>query len=218
MSKGLWVVIIILVIAIPAGLVGYGYNQGKNMGRSGASQGVAFVVAVSMNPLSQAGFKKGYQKGIIQNQEIEKKIKEFIGHWVGWDSKDPITDFENYHLKNDGDIGLYNKKASLNLTCRNNKTEVYINWGGHLLQNRNREFLVTYRIDSNKAVTSNWNLSTDKKAFFYNGKSISFIKSLIDSKKLVVQFKDTSTKTITFQLDKLDEKIVPLAKSCNWKV
>ncbi|KLV03638.1 hypothetical protein ABT56_18730 [Photobacterium aquae] len=77
---------------------------------------------------------------------------------------------------------------------------------------------VTHRIDSAKAVTTDWIISTDKEAFFYNGKDIGFIKSMIGSKKLVVQFNDRTTKTVSFNLDKLDEKVQPLAKACNWKV
>ncbi len=218
MKKSVLVTVIGLTLMVPVSLVGYGYSQGLKMGESGSSKIAAGIVALSMNPLSQTGFKYGYQKGVIKKQELDEWSKEYFGPWVGWSSKDPITDFENYNLINKGDKGPYNESASLNLRCLNDKTEVYIKWGSYLIGDRDERLLVTHRIDSNKAITSNWLLSTDKKAFFYNGNDIGFIKSLIGKKTLVVQFDDRSTRTINFSLDKLDEEIKPLAQSCNWKV
>ncbi|CAH7146346.1 hypothetical protein VCHA37P191_220099 [Vibrio chagasii] len=217
MKKGV-VASIFLAIAIPVGLYGYGYNQGQKAGKSGSSKLAAGIIALSMNPLSQSGFKSGYLDGLVKKQELDEWSKEHFGPWTGWESKDKITDFANYYLVNDGDIGPYSKKASLTLRCLNDKTELYVNWGGYLIGNRNDQLSVTHRIDSQKAVTNDWSLSTDKKAFFYNGNDITLIKSLIGKQKLVVQFKDQNTKTVSFNLDKLNEKIQPLAAACSWKV
>ncbi len=217
MKKSL-VALVCLSIAVPAGLYGYGYKQGQELGKSGSSKLAAGIVALSMNPLSQSGFKSGYIDGLAKKKELDEWSREYFGPWTGWESKDKITDFANYYLANDGDIGPYSKKASLRLRCLNDKTEIYINWGGYLRGNRNSQLSVTHRIDSQNAVTNNWSLSTDNKAFFYNGNDIALIKSLIGKKKLIVQFKDKNTKTVTFNLDKLDEKIQPLARACSWKV
>lgn len=217
MNKGI-VAVICIAVAIPAGLYGYGYKQGQKMGESGSSTLVAGITALSMNPLSQSGFKSGYQDGLVKKQEFDEWSQEYFGPWVGWTKKDKITDFDNYYLVNDGDIGPYNKKAELTLRCLNDKTELYINWGGYLIGDRNDLLSVTYRIDGQKAVTNNWSLSTDNKAIFYRGNDITLIKSLVGKKKLILEFKDKNTETVTFNLDKLDEKIKPLATACGWKV
>ncbi|EID0063036.1 hypothetical protein LA284_004385 [Vibrio vulnificus] len=212
------VALICLGIAVPVGLYGYGYKQGLNVGQSGSSTLAAGIIAISMNPLSQSGFKSGYLDGLTKKKELDEWSQEYFGPWTGWESKDKITDFPNYYLVNEGDIGPYSEKATLTLRCLNDKTEIYVNWGAYLIGNRNDQLAITHRIDSQEAVTSNWSLSTDKKAFFYTGNDIGFIKSLIGKEKLIMQFEDQSTKTVTFNLDKLDEKIQPLAMACSWKV
>ena len=217
MKKGL-VALVCLSITVPAGLYGYGYKQGQELGKSGSSTLAAGMVALSMNPLSQSGFKSGYINGLAKKKELDEWRREYFGPWNSWESKDKITDFVNYNLSNDGDIGPYNEKASLRLRCLNDKTEIYVNWGAYLRGDRNSQLSVTHRIDNQKAVTNNWLLSTDNKAFFYNGNDIELIKSLIGKKKLIVQFTNNHTKTVTFNLDKLDEEIQPLAKACSWKV
>lgn len=217
MKKNL-VAAICLVIAIPSGLYVYGYKKGQKAGRIGSSSLVAGITLLSMNPLSQSGFKSGYIDGLAKKKEIDEWSREYFGPWTGWESKDKITDFTNYHLVNDGDIGPFNEKAELKLRCLNDKTELYVNWGGYLRGDRDAQLSVTHRIDNQKPITSNWSLSTDNKGFFYNGNHISLIKSLIGKKKLIVQFEDKNTKTVTFHLDKLDKKIQPLATACSWKV
>jgi type VI secretion system VasI family protein len=217
-KKGLLVIIISLVVAVPVGLFGYGYKQGEKLGENGSSDIAAGIIALSMNPISQTGFKSGYLAGLTKKQELDEWSKEYFGPWEGWSSKDEITDFDNHYLTNEGDIGPYSKKASLKVRCVNDKTEVYILWGSYLTGTRDGKLNVTHRIDSKKAIHSDWALSTDKTGFFYNGKNIGFIKSLIGRNKLVVQFADRTTRTISFDLSKLQEKVQPLAKACHWKV
>ncbi len=217
MKKNL-VALIFLSIIVPSGLYGYGYKQGQKSGKSGSSKLAAGIIALSMNPLSQSGFKSGYIDGLAKKKELGKWSREHFGPWTGWESKDKITDFANYHLVNNGDIGPYSKKTKLRLRCLNDKTEIDIYWGSYLKGNLNNQLSVTHRIDSQDAVTNNWSLSTDNKSFFYNGSDIALIKSLIGKNKLIVQFKDTNTKTVTFNLDKLDKKIQPLATACSWNV
>ncbi|ELB2785436.1 hypothetical protein QNE79_000771 [Vibrio alginolyticus] len=206
-----------LAVVVPIGLYAYGYKQGQQMGENGAPALATGLVVLSMNPVSQVGFRAGYKEGIVKKQELEEWSKDYFGPWVGWSSTDKITDFENYYLVNEGDIGPYSENATLTMRCLNNKTEVYVKWGSYIIGDRNDRLNVTHRIDSAKAINKAWNLSTDKKAFFYDGKDIEFIKSMIGAKKLVVQFTDQTTKTVSFDLDRLDEEVRPLAKACSWE-
>lgn len=216
MNKGL-LAVICLSLAVMLGLFGYGFHQGQQMGELGASDMAVGLVGLSLNPLSQTGFKAGYQKGAAKKLERDKRIKEYLGPWLGWASKDKITDFENYTLVNEADIAPPGKKVGLVLRCFNDKTQIYIKWSGYLIGDRNGQLAVTHRIDSNKAITSNWTISTDNEHFFYSGNSISLIRSLIGSENLIIQFNDRGTKTLTFRLENLTEKVQPLSKACNWQ-
>jgi len=214
MKKGIVIFISLAIITIVT-LYLYGYKQGETMGERGSSELGVSIIALTMNPLTQAGFRLGYQDGVAEKEKLDKWSNEYFGSWTGWKSKDKITDFENYFLKNEGDIGPYNKKAALNVRCLNNKTEIYVSWGAYLTGDL---LEVTHRVDSQNIQKTNWSMSTDKKSFFYSGNHISFIKSLIGHEELTLRFRARNTKTLSFNLNKLDEKIKPLAKACHWEI
>ncbi|WP_439090421.1 type VI secretion system-associated protein TagO [Serratia bockelmannii] len=95
------------------------------------------------------------------------------------------------------------------------KTELFINWETFLGIDGTR---VLTRIDSQKAVNRTWQISTDNKATFYSGQTISFIKELMKSKKMFVQitpYGENPAQT-TFDLSGLSTAIKPLREACKW--
>jgi hypothetical protein len=220
MSKIGWFLLLLFIsIGTLFYLVYDGFEKGKSLSfSSNDSDLAAGMMLLSMNPVSRYGFRLGYIEGKSSKQELDEWYEESYGPWHGYSNKDKLTDFENQYLSATGDIGPHNDKAQLTLRCDNDKTEVYIHWGGYLISDsglRDRKNL-TYRVDANNANTNQWIISTDNKALFYNGKTIQFILSLFDSEKLFVQFDDSGTKTVTFPIKDLRNKIVPLATACHW--
>lgn len=205
-----------VLVLVVGGLYLHGFIKGKEMGKYGKSELAAGIVLLTMNPVSQEGFKAGFKQGLEEKKELEEWSKDYFGPWSGFSSKDKITDYNNYYLINEGDNGPYGNKASLNLRCNNDKTEVYIKWGGYLI-GKNNSLKVTHRIDDKKPETSNWIISTNNESFFYGNNNIQFIKSMIGGNNMIIKFDDNGVKTVTFELLQLEEKIKPLAEACHWR-
>ncbi|HHB7041937.1 TPA: type VI secretion system-associated protein TagO [Klebsiella pneumoniae] len=102
------------------------------------------------------------------------------------------------------------------ITCREKKTELFINWDVYLGLG---ETSMLHRLDKQKAVTKVWDISGNTKAVFYRGRIIDFIKSLEKSGKMLAQITpyNENSATTTFDLKGLSEAIKPLQKSCGWK-
>ncbi|HBQ1652888.1 MULTISPECIES: type VI secretion system-associated protein TagO [Klebsiella/Raoultella group] len=102
------------------------------------------------------------------------------------------------------------------ITCREKKTELFINWDVYLGLG---ETSMLHRLDKQKAVTKVWDISGNTKAVFYRGRTIDFIKSLEKSGKMLAQITpyNENSATTTFDLKGLSEAIKPLQKSCGWK-
>lgn len=102
------------------------------------------------------------------------------------------------------------------ITCREKKTELFINWDVYLGLG---ETPMLHRLDKQKAVTKVWDISGNTKAVFYRGRTIDFIKSLEKSGKMLAQITpyNENSATTTFDLKGLSEAIKPLQKSCGWK-
>lgn len=102
------------------------------------------------------------------------------------------------------------------ITCREKKTELFINWDVYLGLG---ETSMLHRLDKQKAVTKAWDISGNTKAVFYRGRTIDFIKSLEKSGKMLAQITpyNENSATTTFDLKGLSEAIKPLQKSCGWK-
>ncbi|AIU88971.1 type VI secretion system-associated protein TagO [Pectobacterium odoriferum] len=104
---------------------------------------------------------------------------------------------------------------TLFLTCREGKTDLYVGWDSYLGLN---ETQMTYRIDSKKAVTKSWTISTNNKSAFYAGKTISFIKELMSGKSFyttVIPYGESPV-AARFDLVGLSEAIKPLRGACKW--
>jgi len=152
--------------------------------------------------------------------KIESSEPQSAGKWESRSEKSPIDDSSNefVYLSAESQIrGQFSESItpSLYITCREKKTELYINWDTFLGIDSSR---VLTRIDTQKAVNRTWQISTDNKATFYNGQTISFIKELMKSKKMFVQITPYGENPVqtTFDLSGLSAAIKPLRKACKW--
>ncbi|QDL32691.1 type VI secretion system-associated protein TagO [Serratia liquefaciens] len=143
-----------------------------------------------------------------------------VGKWDSRTEKSPIDDSNNVYvfLPAENEVQVQFKGAivpTLYATCREKKTELFIDWNTFIGVDRVR---VLTRIDAQKAVNSTWLISSDNKATFHSGQTVSFIKQLMKSKKMFVQvtpYGDSPAQT-TFDLSGLSNAIKPLRESCNW--
>lgn len=107
-----------------------------------------------------------------------------VGKWDLSEEVNPIDDSKTVTLFLEATTGQnkWNKKVYFVARCQSNETNVYIAWNDYL----GSKASVLTRIDSNKAVTSSWSLSTDSKATFHK-KPIAFLKKMENSNKLIAQ-------------------------------
>ena len=138
------------------------------------------------------------------------------GKWDVSVSKDELTDNKTVFvsLNASSGRGKYGDTVSLMLRCKNNKTEMYINWHTFLEVD---DIEVIDRVDDKKAETSHWGISTDRKTSFRRN-PVAQIKKMLDSKKYVAQVTPYSENPITavFETEGLDNAIKELRDTCHW--
>jgi len=108
--------------------------------------------------------------------------KSGTGRWLVDAELNPIDDTKTVTLTLIADAGVssYKEPVVLVLRCRSNKTEVYINWNDYLGNEAN----VLARVGDVPASSKFWGLSTDSKATFYPGNSVTFIRGLLQATRL----------------------------------
>ncbi|MDE8896339.1 type VI secretion system-associated protein TagO [Klebsiella pneumoniae] len=153
----------------------------------------------------------------IQNPEE----KSDTGKWQVSTVESDIDDSTNVFAMLTADLPIssnFGRTSTpvLFITCREKKTELFINWDVYLGLG---ETSMLHRLDKQKAVTKVWDISGNTKAVFYRGRTIDFIKSLEKSGKMLAQITpyNENSATTTFDLKGLSEAIKPLQKSCGWK-
>lgn len=134
--------------------------------------------------------------------------------WREYQGNDPFTDESYIRLTLSGRfLGVLDDHKMV-ATCKNNKTEIYVNFNDYL---DNDAVKVTYRFDDNKAKTNIWDISTGGTAVF-SQKPIGFIKEMMKSEKLIIRARNWRgvDKIAYFNVKGLSEKIGNLRKTCNW--
>jgi type VI secretion system protein VasI len=114
-----------------------------------------------------------------------------------------------------------NEPAALILRCKENSTNVYFAsstmLGDSIIADSQT---VTYRMDDRRAVNSNWNLSTDRKAAgLWSGQSaIPFLKQILGTRQLFLRMDPHLGNRIEAQFDVsgLERAIGPLRTACGW--
>lgn len=147
-------------------------------------------------------------------QTVVSNTKD-TGKWLVSSKVNPIDDSKTVTLMLEATTGAskWKDKVYFVARCQSNKTEVYIGWNDYL----GSESYVLTRIGSNKATTSQWTLSTDKKATFHR-KPISFLKQMSESDKLLAQITPYNENPVTavFDIKGASNALEPLRKTCSW--
>ena len=127
----------------------------------------------------------------------------------------PIDDAKivTLYLEAAGTEPSVEKAPFLFLRCRRGETNAYITWNKRLAHGE-----VVVRLGKKAAERQYWNLSTDNEATFYAGDSVAFIRSLMESDRLVAQvdLKGEGSVSAVFELAGLASAVTPLRDSCRW--
>ena len=139
------------------------------------------------------------------------------GAWYVSKNVDPLNDQTVHFAMLDSNTGRgrYGGRVSLTVRCKDNLTELYINWNSYLGNDR---AAVTHRVDKDEAVRSQWALSTDRKAAFFPGSPVPTLKRLVESSSFVANVTPygESPVTATFDTAGADVALAELRKACNW--
>ena len=151
----------------------------------------------------------------LDGRQLEPTSIKGKGKWDVSVDVNPIDDSKTVTLMLDASSGenRYNESVYMVLRCQSNKTNLYIGWRDYL----GRKADILTRIGSNKANTSPWLLSSNKKASFHPN-PIPFIKEMVKSNKLVAQVTpyNESPVTAVFDTTGLNNAIKPLIETCAW--
>lgn len=151
----------------------------------------------------------------------EKPVENINGKWNVSVKPDPVDDIKTVTLQ----LKAEDERFWMVIRCKNNNTELYINWGRYLkvytdLLERHKSTPVLIRIGKEEAKESHWSLSTDERATFHPDDSIiPFIKKLIVNDTLLAQVPGiaNSTHRAIFDIKGLDNAIKPLKETCHWE-
>lgn len=112
------------------------------------------------------------------------------------------------------------KKASLIVRCEENSTSVYFILGDQYLADIQGYGDITFRLDSEKAITKGFEASTDNKALglWRDSDAIPFIKNMVGIDNMIVRVTpyNQSPITVDFPVKGLDGAIKPLREACRW--
>ncbi len=158
----------------------------------------------------------------IRDAEEARRI-EVEGRWSSHSWKDPMTDFDNFSMSLDADQRydgwLGSKKVTLNLACRSNKTEFWINFNSSLDVERGnyQKSHIRLRVDEQKAFFVNGSESTDGDALFLPS-AITRAKGLIGAKQLTVAFTpfNAVAQAVTFSMRGYKHHLEKLRERCGW--
>lgn len=158
--------------------------------------------------------------GLEGGKKLSTSDAPGVGKWRVSTETSPIDDSKNVYLSLDAENSIPSMlgtvQPTLYLRCKENKTELYISWGVYLGLETTT---VLTRLDSEKAKTAIWHLSTDNEATFYPGSPISFIRTLMRHDTLLAQVTPygESPVMVTFDLRGLEDAVKPLQEACNWE-
>jgi type VI secretion system VasI family protein len=140
-----------------------------------------------------------------------------VGQWIITQEVDLIDDSIDVMVFLSAEYDERYMTPNIVLRCKNNTTNLYIGWGKSFRTSEDVISVFT-RLGKNKATSTNWSLSTDNTATFYQGSDIDFIKSMLEVDSLTVRILpyQKSPTTVVFDIRGLNNVIAPLRESCNW--
>ncbi len=139
------------------------------------------------------------------------------GKWTTSTRVDPLTDKSVYmaRLEATTGSGRFGDTVVMFVRCKDNKTEMYIDWKSFLGTRNSR---VTHRVGKGKATTSPWGLSTDNQATFYPASPIPLLKGLIENESFVANVTpyNESPVTAVFNTAGAEGALADIRKGCSW--
>ena len=142
--------------------------------------------------------------------------------WVLNIEEDPIDSSKlvYLYLESESKRSIFRGDPVFIARCKNNTTEVYINWQERLIGflDDSSEHEISSRIGKQKATTFNWSLSTNSKATFHP-KPISYLKSMMTADKFAARTKvysEDKTVTAVWNTTGMEDAIKPLREACGW--
>jgi len=138
------------------------------------------------------------------------------GKWATSTSTDPLTDKSIYlaFLDADRGTGRFGEKIDMVVRCKENKTELYINWQSFLGMDGIK---VTHRIDKSSAVTSTWDISTDRKSAFMRA-PVAALKQMATSESFIANVTPYGESPVTAVFDTKGAELAlqDIRKGCGW--
>lgn len=103
------------------------------------------------------------------------------------------------------------------MSCRNNKTEVFVGWG-EPIANGAANLRVTYRIGNNPPVDQRWPASTDDKSTIAPDWAGNLLKAMLDSDEFAIRATPEvgPPRTAVFNTEGLRDALAPVAEACGW--
>lgn len=138
------------------------------------------------------------------------------GKWGTSINTDPLTDKSVYlaFLDADRGVGRFGETINLVVRCKDNRTEMYINWQSFLGMDG---IAITHRIDKTNAVTSTWDVSTDHKSAFMRS-PVHALKQMVTSESLVANVTPYGESPVTavFDTKGAAAALQDIRNGCGW--
>lgn len=171
-------------------------------------------------PIVQQKMAKKDTVSTPENTEQRKVAGFLTGQaWYVKTHKSAIDDSTNVTLSRQAFNGFTDAFGpsivpTLVIRCHENKTDVIVNWKTYLGLDSTR---MTTRLDTEKAQTKTWSISSDNKAVFARS-PIGFVKGMLDNSVMLVRITPygENPETVEFGLNGLKEDIKPLREACGW--
>lgn len=139
------------------------------------------------------------------------------GKWWTNTTVDPLNDEDMYlaGLTAESGRGRFGEDVDLVIRCKNNKTEMYINWQSFLGMDGIR---TTYRVGKSPAATSTWGVSTDHTSAFFPGSPVPTLKQMHGETSFIANVTPYSESpvTATFDLTGIETALADIRSGCNW--
>lgn len=138
------------------------------------------------------------------------------GKWQTSTKTDPLTD-KSVHLAlldADTGVGRFGEVVDMVVRCKDNTTELYINWNSYLGMDSTS---VTHRIDKAQAVRSTWDVSTDHKSSFMRA-PIGALKQMAEGESFVASITPYGESPVTavFDIKGAGAALQDIRKGCSW--
>ncbi len=154
---------------------------------------------------------------------FEPAIKE--GGWIVVQTASAMDDSKGVSLAKPAEqtakAWLKMVRPSIHIRCKENKTDLYINFDTSLaiVPDKLDTGDVRIRLDGQKPRKYNWTSATNGQAYFAR-MPINLLRDMSAAKKMKVEFTpfNGNTQIVSFDLTGIDVHLPDVAAACNWKL